>query len=62
MMALGFAMTATAKAGPVIHAEGMGAGRHRPLRTSEAGAPTTGTEPTRSGFYDSMTQPAAPRG
>lgn len=62
MMALGFAMTATAQAGPVIHAEGMVAGRHRPLPISEAGAPKARTERTRSGFYDSVTQPAALRG
>jgi hypothetical protein len=56
MMALGFAMVATATAGPVIHADGMGTVRYRPVATSAIPAPSAGTATRQPGFYDSLAQ------
>ncbi len=59
MKALEFAMVATAVAGPVAHADGIGAGRPRPHRNlMPSHAPTSRASTNRPGFYESITQPA----
>lgn len=59
MKVLEFAMVATAVAGPVVHADGMGAGRPRLHRTLASGpAPKSRASTNRPGFYESITQPA----
>jgi hypothetical protein len=56
MMALGFAMVATATAGPVLHADGMGRVRYRSASTTAVPAPSAASAVGKPGFYDSLAQ------
>lgn len=56
MMALGFAMVATATAGTVIHAPGVAQTRRQPIPAIAARTPPVGDRKD-TGFYESLTQP-----
>ncbi len=57
MMALGFAMVATATAGTVAHADGMAPGRQVLHTTTAARMPPSGPVMKSAGFYESLTRP-----
>ncbi len=61
MMALGFAMVATATAGTVAHADGMAPGRQERTAATATRMPPSGPVAKSAGFYESVTQPHVTR-